>query len=777
MHETAEQGFTKLDTWGEDPHKGGVFWQPGPFEIEMDEERKKAAEAQRVETPKQQGQDVQQNQKVTGLEAETNEAIFAALETITARDSQQMTEKDLKDLRAGFAASPDRINSGKAAFDEIIKRYDQAIPDSKQIQKEIRDVQDIMKSGKNPETGETLDEATRLALHQRLISTYDVLSMQVTLRMLYGKYLDRTGFSESGEKVLLKAKELSDNIDQDTLKRQIDLMDSDMQTSVDPKARETLKNWSLALSGEGTESGVTKLPLISRKALVQLYLGAQPVISDVLEPQDKESGKIMTIKYGFGTVFRPDRAFALIQETAEKTKSIMGFDPLDPNNAGRDVTLTSLYGGINEILKQPEHYNLNAVMKTNSIETLQKQVKHSFGGHNMFIDIAAGAVGLLVAARLGRPMALGLLTKAPSLAAAARPIALATGLGAGASVRHVTFPMITGQEESLTESAVHAAGGMGLVALGSKALGRSEIFSGVKSNPVSGLFWKVDANATAQVLSKHGLETTGKVSEFLMKRGLANQAKHLAALPEEMLISDAKAVEALQAANLHGRNIAGLAGELLHTGNKSGSRAPLTFLKERFSPFAIEPSAASLKTFVRARGASNFYGALAGLGFYNSTATAYDLTDTMNGETGKPYTFVEAVQEANFPFIPGNEPWWLKGARSTWGGTVGQALEASWIMGATGLLPSLRRVPSLGFRGTLSQLNPIRLADRLEATSLVSNSPTLSSLWTATRISALTAMHRNDKTAEDKVRFQRLLEMSQKPIVDVDLTSPEQKSS
>lgn len=763
MQET-ENEHTVLERWGEPKdQKGGIFRQPTPFEDELAEERRNPAQARSDETTVQRVQ--QEVPKVTGFEGEKTEAILAALDTVRQRDSQPMTAEELKKYREDFAADANRVNSGKGAFDEVIKRFDQFLPDSVEVQKEIRDVQDILKSGKNPLNGEALDEATRLALHQRLVSTYDALSTQVSLRIAYAKFLDNTGSSESAEKVLLKAKELSDKFDQATLKRQVQLMDTDMQTFLDPNAREALKQWSLHLTGEGNESGVIKLPLMSRKALVQLYLGAQPVISEALEPGDREAGKIMTVRYGFGNVFRPDKGHAMILETVEKTREIVGYDPLDPDNAGRDVTLASLYGGLNEILRRPEEFNLKNVVMSSSLETLRKQVKQSYGGESMIIDGVAGAVGLLVMARFGKPGALSMLSKAPSLV---KPAAAAMGITSGASVRHVAYPTITGQEESLTESAVHTLGGMGLIAIGSKALGKGDIFTGAKGNPVAGLFSKVDASATAQVLTKHGLETTGKVSDFLLRRGLAREAKHLAALPEELLISDAKAVEALQAAGLHGRKVAGLTEEMIRFGIKStGSRSPLTFLKEHFSPVAFDPSSASLKTFVRADGATKFYGALGALGVYRSTATAYDYTDRVNPETRKPYTYLEAVREVNFPSVQGNQPWWQKAISSNWQGTVGEALMASMTLGAKGLVPS---APKLGIRGTLRQLTPNRLMDRFEATSMIANSPTLSNIATATRISMVPAVLTTLRDSESRERFNRLIELSQKPITDVEMT-------
>jgi hypothetical protein len=103
---------------------------------------------------------------------------------------------------------------------------------------------------------------------------------------------------------------------------------------------------------------------------------------------------------------------------------------------------------------------------------------------------------------------------------------------------------------------------------------------------------------------------------------------------------------------------------------------------DRFRLTAIEPTAGTAKQLARSRTGSAVYGSLAATATYNTLVTPLDVSYRINEETGKHYTWTEALREAHFPTskeeqgLPEPHKWALR----AFVGTPGDALFGAGLM-------------------------------------------------------------------------------------------------
>lgn len=257
----------------------------------------------------------------------------------------------------------------------------------------------------------------------------------------------------------------------------------------------------------------------------------------------------------------------MAKETRKKTIEILGFDPLDEKQARQDPEVASLFGGICEIVSNPEKYNLYKLVDDHKLEKMQKELKKYTGIDSMLTDIGVVVLtaGVLALSRspkvqagienmLGRTVPgmevnAARLTKIGGLtvAAAAAPIA-----------RHHGYKAMSGLEESWSDTAVHVVGSLAAAELGGRVLGSGSMLTGSAGRGVTTLR-NFDKVGSAEWLTMQGYNTTGKLADLLRTNGFISESKIFANVPRGTAVSSEAGLKAIEQANLTNSRLATVA--------------------------------------------------------------------------------------------------------------------------------------------------------------------------------------------------------------------------
>lgn len=380
--------------------------------------------------------------------------------------------------------SESSFQTAKQAHLEIIRRFDEMYApeyDEKQSRKLTKVFLQALKEGKSLEAGPDgcivsksapLSPEDRLQIHSALSKSLLITAQKAASKLDCANFMRANNQFKDAETFALKAKMNADELPIDSLKELSKQLTMDIALYDDPRKRSNMLRIASQLSGDRNESA-EMLPIQIRKFLVTHYLGTEI----------KRDGNSLSVKFGKTTGFDFDRAFQMVKETEAKNVEILGFDSTDGKQARQDPEMDALRAGFNEILGNPQKYNLADSPK---VEQIQKELKNTTL-ESMVTD--AGVVALtatILAASRTRRMQGGIENVLGRLSPGAEVHAVRISKIAGFSgaalsaplARHYGYKALSGVEESWSDTALHVAGSLATAELGTRIAGNRSMFTG-----------------------------------------------------------------------------------------------------------------------------------------------------------------------------------------------------------------------------------------------------------------------------------------------------------
>lgn len=471
----------------------------------------------------------------------------------------------------------------------------------------------------------------------------------------------------------------ADDLPLDLLKAESDQLKRDLAFYADPAKRGEMTQMAMRLSGEFRDQAANAMPITTRKFMTMLYLGTEL----------KAAGGELRPEFGKTSAFKPELAFEMAKQIREKTKEIFGFDPLDGKQGRQDDEAAFLFGGLVDVMNNPEKYNLYKLVDEHKVEAMQAELKSHSGFESMLADVGVVALtaGTLALSRSPKVQAgvermfARIGPNAERSAATATKIAgLGTVAVAAPLARHYGYKGLTGISESWQDTGVHVVGSLAAAELGGRLLGKGSMITG---SPGKGLAVsrQFDKAGSAEWLTMHGYDTAGKLSGLLKQSGFAAESKILASLPANTALKSEAGLQAIERASLTNARFAKLAKSAGLDIRTRIQQAAMDAGNARSLPNGQTFGVATTETLNRARWTSGFVAGGAVATTYNSLVKTWDLAHTKDPRTGVDYTPAEAFLEAHFPTVlDANQPAWLRYSTSALVGTPGQALLSACLL-------------------------------------------------------------------------------------------------
>lgn len=439
----------------------------------------------------------------------------------------------------------DEVKEAKQSIPVVLK----ALKEGKRIELDKNNVPFI---GDQPLS---LDE--RFNLHNAVVSDLTMMARKSLVKMDTAAFLYANHQYKDAQDYALWAKESADEIPIDLLREEAKQLQTDIALYADPVVRADMLKAAATLATDGKSPAADMLPIQSRKMLTMLYMGTEFKL---------ENGQVVA-EFGKTTGFKPDLAFDMAKETREKTKEILGFDPLDEKQARKDPEVASLFGGILEMTNNPEKYNMYKLVDEYKLERMKKELKSLTGTDSMLTDIGVVGftAGVLALSRnpkiqAGLENMLGrVLPGAEKSAATLSKVAGFTTAALGAPlVRHYGYKTISGLDESWADTGVHVAGSLAAAELGGRVLGQGSMLTGRAGRGVAAL-QNFDKVGSAEWLSLQGYNTTGKLADLLKSAGYTTEATIFANAPRGTKLTSEVGIKAIEQANLTNSRLATVA--------------------------------------------------------------------------------------------------------------------------------------------------------------------------------------------------------------------------
>ncbi len=448
----------------------------------------------------------------------------------------------------------------KAARTEMIRRLDEAMsPEQyKQSIESIPILLKALKEGKALATGrdgqkilldKDLTPAERLRFHDAIEHDLSIIAQQAVIRMEFSQLLYRSKQYADAEQVAKDAIEKADVLPLEMIEQTGKQLLEDLKHISDPVTRDAMRKRAISYSRSTGEPSLYRMPLMTRKGLAAMYLGA--------EVELLPNGKTASIAMGRNVLFKPDKAYELAKETRAKTKELLGFDPMDEKAAMQDPSVATIYGSIMEVLDNPKKYNLFKLVDENKLENLYRELKQSSGFENMLVDVGVVTLvaGALCLSRSPKTHAaierlLGRSANAEAIAPTlSKSLGFGTALVGAPLLRHYGFEALSGVKESWSDTGIHVIGSLAAAELGGRLLGKGSMITGSSGRGLRALEG-FDAIASSEWLGLHGYETTGKVADLLIANGHTKEAAILLKLPRGTALASEAGLKALEVAEL-----------------------------------------------------------------------------------------------------------------------------------------------------------------------------------------------------------------------------------
>ncbi|MBZ0187835.1 MAG: hypothetical protein K8F91_16435, partial [Candidatus Obscuribacterales bacterium] len=440
-----------------------------------------AKETEEPETQTQDEQTIEIPLRDPRLATDSDELIAADIERLSSEEvttngqtfamiSNDMIVENIKPIRAGL--------------EELIRRadvpdvYGNLMPyDHSDMARQIVRAQAILRTGKDPETGGTVEltDRQRYSLHVEIMTSLKLAQDQVDLRLalaeklvIAGQYVDASKyFREAVEKSdLIKEHFMADGNDLIKAQQEISATDAaainNTPIFADPASGSSEPKYGMAdalnargalLSGnlEGS-SDMRETPVLARLYAAQHSLGYVTYKTDATDPNVTyqvfdENGvrvknvSIWAVEFGKRPGWDGAQAGQYLNEVVELTKEIKGVNPILPENSAK----SDLF------LKTARVFE---VAQSLDDATLRKSLQKT-DGFNQGLSFAAGMTAAALVLVSTRFKGTGATTVVGGLTRSALRAGTAVALAGGAHA--LTYRGLTGEWESATDIAFHGA--------------------------------------------------------------------------------------------------------------------------------------------------------------------------------------------------------------------------------------------------------------------------------------------------------------------------------
>ncbi|MBX9696284.1 MAG: hypothetical protein K2Z81_28105, partial [Cyanobacteria bacterium] len=411
----------------------------------------------------------------SGAYSEFQKQAFKTPRRPTNPKFSKMDDQELAKYISETKDEPGRLNDARLAAEEWVARQDRvftsedrerAIGAIKILQEALRTGRDITyTSDNNPVLSDRpLQPERRQLFHQAIMS--DLLQMhgQITSRAELAKLQQTTGFFKDAEQSLVEATRKADAMPIDLIRKENSLLGLDVLTEVNPKNRSEMMKTQLRLSGDYSQEGILSSPIYTRQMLVGFYLGTS-VVRDPVSRREH-------VKFGSTGVFKPVEAFDTARVAQQRTKEILGFDPLDPNETKKHPGVTSIFGALATVFEKPEKYNMYEMVDKFQVDKIKEQIEAHPDWKSFAVDlgVVALAAGIIVATK-GRQfqeaeLILGRHATAGRMNLLKEGMAFSAAITVTPLARNIGYQLVTGKQEDLNDSLMHALGSVAAVESG-----------------------------------------------------------------------------------------------------------------------------------------------------------------------------------------------------------------------------------------------------------------------------------------------------------------------
>lgn len=651
--------------------------------------------ADRTQQP---GQTTDQSQQVAGISPE-NQGLRP--DQIMAKAQQMLQQNGMNDAT-------------KKQFQDAVKSADALFgPQDKQMTDQLIQV---LQTGKKAD-GSDLSPQERVQAHQLVQQEFSRATLGMQYRMAYGQLLNQNKQYASAEAVFKENIGIADKLPLQAFQAELTQLGKDSQNpQIDRASQADLFTMMQSIQGSGTskDDGLLYMPITTRKQAALFYVAGAD---------------------GQGTgLVKPEQASAMIDQAKAKEKELYGVT--DDKLKTFDPTLANMAQGILPLL--PE--NLRR----------EKQKADSFWSNAIVDGGTAAAVltlaGLTAAVLTKNPETANLLVQGGKLTKVGYGVIGAGALGTEVLARHTVHQLVTGENESWTNSAIHGTAALGSVAaiVGTRSAVSNFLYKGATAEAV-----------TPQLVKGYGLAEGATVKEFVAAMGKTTKVpESLIRLADDAAISakpivEGGAVNAEVAQALTGyyskAQMANLTAGVLKEGegasalgkwySPSGAAARV---KGAFSPLNFALDNQNLAGQLASRSfASGYSSAFAAIGTYSSINA---LDRPIDPKTGKPISYVDSFIQSNYRSIGDNtavDALWLGIMPAMKDGAIAKSVYAEGagsIGKGWGYFKAPFKVSSLGSMGAegLSSANYLKTgaqAGQLAIGSTIYNFSNLSKLF------------------------------------------------
>ncbi|MFN8553815.1 MAG: hypothetical protein U0103_20265 [Candidatus Obscuribacterales bacterium] len=559
----------------------------------------------------QPGQPTDQSQPVAGVSPE-NQGLRP--DQIMAKAQQMLQQNGMNDAT-------------KKQFQDAVKSADALFgPQDKQMTDQLIQV---LQSGKKAD-GTALTPQERVQAHQLVQQEFSRATLGMQYRMAYGQLLNQNKQYASAEAVFKENIGIADKLPLQAFQAELTQLGKDSQNpQIDRASQADLFTMMQSIQGSGTskDDGLLYMPITTRKQAALFYVAGAD---------------------GQGTgLVKPEQASAMIDQAKAKEKELYGVT--DDKLKTFDPTLSNMAQGILPLL--PE--NLRR----------EKQKADSFWSNAIVDGGTAAAVltlaGLTAAVLTKNPETANLLVEGGKLTKVGYGVIGAGALGTEVLARHTVHQLVTGENESWTNSAIHGTAALGSVAaiVGTRSAVSNFLYKGATAEAV-----------TPQLVKGYGLAEGATVSDFVAAMGKTTKVpESLAALTKgeaaakPIIDATTGAINPEVAQALSGyyskAQLANMTAGVLKEGegavgkwySPSGAYARA---KGAFSPLDFGLENRNLAGQLASRSfASGYSSAFSAIGTYSSIA-AFDRP--IDPKTGKQMSYVDSFIQSNYRSLSDN---------------------------------------------------------------------------------------------------------------------------
>ncbi|MBX9668379.1 MAG: hypothetical protein K2X93_12205 [Candidatus Obscuribacterales bacterium] len=380
------------------------------------------------------------------------------------------------------------VDAAKDVFRELINRYDLTLPPSSMsanistielVSRALKDGKTVTDrpNGSKVLSDESLSSSRRWNYHVLVASDLETLNLQVATRLNFAQFLASTGQYADAEKMGIEARDKAEVLTKpievngvkvspiELMKRESKQLVADLLKISDPVKRQDMQRMSIYLNGE---DGAAQSPISTNRFLALLYLGTK-----VVSTPGKGEFADQQVLFGQTSAFKVNKAYDAAERARKYSKEILGIDPLDPKNAKENPSVASLFGGLTEVLDNPEKYNIYKdengdgkpdLIQIHEVENIKRAIHNNSDLTSILLDLGVMTLGTAAISLSRNPKVLAAfernLGKFAFNGKMAKVVAGTTAVGGGLALRHYGYKSLVGLDEHWSDSALHTAGAL-----------------------------------------------------------------------------------------------------------------------------------------------------------------------------------------------------------------------------------------------------------------------------------------------------------------------------